>query len=480
MANKTIPQLVETTTLPDSGLIPVDNGVQTFKMRADNLGKSLAGKAASSTILRGSGNYTVPAGVSSLRISQVPRLSKFLSAAKNSSNSFTVAMARDGTVYSWGQNNQGRLGHGDVVAKSSPVAVINQTNFVQFVTGGYNCFFLDNEGHAYAVGNNQLGQIGDGTQVPKSSPTLVVGGLIFEKIVPTGSYMAMAIQKDGTTYSWGQGGSTSGRNTSTDVSSPVLIAGSVKFSEISVSGLNVIARSTNDDIYSWGDNSHGQFGNGGVTSTSSPTAMTGSLTKAQKVKAGTQFAVFIDMNGVTRSLGKNDYGQLGIGNVTSVSTPTIVLGGHTFIDIAAGSNHVLGLKADGTVYAWGANFAGQLGLGNTVDRSSPILISGHSFTAIAVGSETSFGMKSDGNIYAWGENPDGELGVGDIVSRSTPTLVTGGLNFKNLLKRTFQSPLAVTHGQVIQYDSGSNSPYFGELQWHSEITDNAFLIEYWT
>lgn len=42
MADKTIPQLVEATTVTGNGLVVVDTGVQTYKMKVSNLAKAVA------------------------------------------------------------------------------------------------------------------------------------------------------------------------------------------------------------------------------------------------------------------------------------------------------------------------------------------------------------------------------------------------------------------------------------------------------
>lgn len=45
----------------------------------------------------------------------------------------------------------------------------------------------------------------------------------------------------------------------------------------------------------------------------------------------------------------------------TTNTPTQITGIADFVEVAAGSNHILALRKDGTVWSWGENKQGQLG-----------------------------------------------------------------------------------------------------------------------
>ncbi|MDA3863959.1 MAG: hypothetical protein PF689_08865 [Deltaproteobacteria bacterium] len=100
----------------------------------------------------------------------------------------------------------------------------------------------------------------------------------------------------------------------------------------------------------------------------------------------------------------------------------------TFIQISAGSAHNCVLTNTGEVYCWGFNSSGQLGDGTTTERFTPTLVTGgHSFIEINAGiSHRTCGLTSTGETYCWGKNEYGQLGDGTTTDRDTPTLVTGG------------------------------------------------------
>jgi len=66
--------------------------------------------------------------------------------------------------------------------------------------------------------------------------------------------------------------------------------------------------------------------------------------------------------------------RLGDGTTINTGEPKSVLGGHSFIDIAAGTDFSYALQADETIWAWGDNTCGKLGDNTTTDRSSPVSI----------------------------------------------------------------------------------------------------------
>ena len=88
------------------------------------------------------------------------------------------------------------------------------------------------------------------------------------------------------------------------------------------------------------------------------------------------------------------------------------------------------------LWAWGKNDVGQLGLGDTVNRSSPVQVG-----ALGTWSQVSgphignftHAVKTDGTLWAWGDQNVGQLGLGDAVAHSSPTQVGALTNWTNSL-----------------------------------------------
>lgn len=77
-------------------------------------------------------------------------------------------------------------------------------------------------------------------------------------------------------------------------------------------------------------------------------------------------SIIITEDGRAMTFGRNDKGQLGLGDLVTRATPVIVdaLKDYTIIDAACGKGHTLFLTDKGTVWACGDNKMGQLGIGS--------------------------------------------------------------------------------------------------------------------
>jgi alpha-tubulin suppressor-like RCC1 family protein len=200
-------------------------------------------------------------------------------------------------------------------------------------------------------------------------------------------------------------------------------------------------------VYSWGNNGQGEAGNG--ASLGAVTAPAVLLENNPFIYISlTQFtncsAYGISKSGDMYAWGSNGNGNLGVGDVTSRSSPVIVLGGlkWKFIagatGVATGVRTVHALTLAGVPYAWGSNTQGELGVGDVTPRSSPVaVLGGLSFTTLVKGlgntnGSSVFGLTAAGAAYGWGYNVNGGLGVGDVNARSSPVAVLGGLTFKQV------------------------------------------------
>ena len=104
--------------------------------------------------------------------------------------------------------------------------------------------------------------------------------------------------------------------------------------------------------------------------------------------------------------GSNSFGQLGLNDTDQRHTPSEV--GNGYVGVAAGNNHTLALKAECNPWAWGHNGVGQVGLDDTThDYHAPVQV-GIGCIGVAAGDIYSLGFLVNGSLYAWGRNIYGQ------------------------------------------------------------------------
>jgi hypothetical protein len=144
----------------------------------------------------------------------------------------------------------------------------------------------------------------------------------------------------------------------------------------------------------------------------------------------------VTTSGVGYCWGAASSGILGNGTTTpSVQAPSLVLGGHTWRKISAsGYLNTCGMTTAGAAYCWGEAWDGKLGNGTTTpDQSSPSLVlGGHTFQDVRSGTNASCGLRTDNLLYCWGNNSYESTGTGPVGYRTTPFLVNGGHSWTSM------------------------------------------------
>ena len=382
------------------------------------------------------------------------------------SNGYSLALSADGTVYTWGRNEYGQLGNG-VTATNSPVPVAVKTagtpmegkTIVQISAKVWYALALASDGTVYSWGFNSWGQLGNGTSgtannasapvAVKTAGTPMEGKTIVQ--VAAGATHSLALATDGTIYAWGKNEYGQLGNDST-TNSPVPVA--VKTAGTPMDGKTIIqihagyehslALASDGTVYAWGRNNSGQLGKNDATDAHIPAAVqTLGTPMAGKVivqlAAGNSQSMALASDGTVYTWGWNQYGQLGNGTTTNSRIPVAVvttgtpLAGKTISQIAAGNAHALAMTDDGTVYTWGWNQYGQLGNNSTINSSLPVIVkttgtplAGKMITQIASGgSPNSLVLANDGTMYTWGWGQHGQLGNGTIgTDAKTPLAVS--------------------------------------------------------
>lgn len=183
-------------------------------------------------------------------------------------------------------------------------------------------------------------------------------------------------------------------------------------------------------LWTWGRNDAGQLGLGNTTNYSSPVQV-GTLNDWLQVSAGSDWSLAVKKDNTIWSWGYGYYGHLGNGSTLNKSSPTQI-GALTNWAVASVGNHMtVARKTDGTLWSWGRNYRYGLGLGDTNTRSSPVQIgSATDWLQVSAGGYNGFAINTSGNLYGWGSNQFGQIGNGTSNSNAgqgvgTPTQISG-------------------------------------------------------
>jgi len=139
----------------------------------------------------------------------------------------TLALASDGTIYSWGFGGDGQLGHGDFQLQTMPTKIkaLQDEHVINISCGEKHSAALTSGGDVFTWGDGSLGQLGLGDQRKQHTPHRVVelqGRMILQ--ISCGYYHTACIDQDENVYTWGQGGSGRlGHDHEHDLAVPTLV-----------------------------------------------------------------------------------------------------------------------------------------------------------------------------------------------------------------------------------------------------------------
>ncbi|XP_028033518.1 probable E3 ubiquitin-protein ligase HERC2 [Bombyx mandarina] len=312
------------------------------------------------------------------------------------------AVTPDGKVYATGYGAGGRLGIGGIDSVSQPSLLASiQHVFITKVacnSGGKHCLALSAEGEVYSWGEGEDGKLGHGNRVSYDRPKLItaLSGLEVVAIACGGAHSACLTAR-GRIYTWGKGRyGRLGHGDSEDQLVPKLVEALATQRVIDVAcgsgDAQTLCITDDDNVWSWGDGDYGKLGRGGSDGCKLPMridCLKG--LRVIKVECGSQFSVALCQCGSVYTWGKGDYHRLGHGSYEHVRRPMRVTGmqGKMIVSIATGSLHCVACTDTGEVYTWGDNDEGQLGDGTTLAAQRPRLLmalQGKRVTKVACGS----------------------------------------------------------------------------------------------
>jgi alpha-tubulin suppressor-like RCC1 family protein len=283
----------------------------------------------------------------------------------------SLALGWDGRVYSWGSNDCGQQGHGDMLDRSSP-ALVQGLEGVRGVDVSI----------ARSLAVTQLGAVSSWGRavLPEAEqqlqPSTVEGfGAVHVRRACMGMDVAFAIGEDGELFLWGLGqNETLGHGDMQDQPSPKRVEAlrGIRLSSISCAVYHALSLAGDGLVYAWGGNRERTiFGIPHVESELLPRPVealrgvrVGSVLAARK-----RSYVVADTGEVWAWGDESGFVPLGHGEQGGCPLPKPIepLRGVKVDAVAANSHHALALADDGSVYVWGdlqAADAGALGLGH--------------------------------------------------------------------------------------------------------------------
>jgi alpha-tubulin suppressor-like RCC1 family protein len=288
----------------------------------------------------------------------------------------TVVLLADGSVQAWGNNGFGQLGDGTTTSSLVPVTVTGLGGPVTAIAAGtYHTMALLADGTVKTWGDNTQGQLGNGSMVASAIPVTVSGLSAQPVAIGAAGSTSLTVLANGLVQSWGNNNfGQLGNGSTVNSSTPVTVTGLGGFAIAAAPGYyHAAALLADGTVKTWGYNYYGQLGNGSTTNSLTPVTVVG-LDNVVAIAAGSHHTIAVKTDGTVHDWGHNGYGQLGNGTLTNSSLPVTVSGINNAGAIAAGVNHSLALITDGTVKTWGHNANGQLGNGTLTNSATPVTV----------------------------------------------------------------------------------------------------------
>lgn len=334
----------------------------------------------------------------------------------------SLAMDKNGQVYSWGEDKSGQLGRGNGGrdncsttkndCRLSIAAIPNITNALIMAAGYSHNLVLDDDGNVWAFGAGGNGQLGNGTAADSSSPVLVdfskaenVGRIIQ---VAANANSSFALDDKGQVWGWGSDADANfGRgapcNEAHDCvdtqATPVLLPVSKistqdeKIIQLATGRDHVLALTNKNTVYGWGLNTTSQVGYNGTGLKDTKNAWGSIVTTAKTLpwfqeKSVRRLFANGNLSYALLSDGKaypwGSYGETKIINgkakitYDNINEPEDRLKTIMAIDsLAVGARHHVAKEINGTIVSWGLSVEGTLGKKNTLDSwvfNTPIIV----------------------------------------------------------------------------------------------------------
>lgn len=379
-------------------------------------------------------------------------------------NESIYGIKNDGTLWVSGGNSQGQLGIGSTTPILEWTKVNNDTDWVKVAAGNDFAVALKTDGTLWSTGRNNYGQLGLGYSSPYVSVFTQITTISDVIDIAAGDSFFIALRSNKTI--WGTGLNSSYQLTNstspTFFTSLFQLSSDTDWEKLDCGLSHTLLIKSNGTLWAKGA---GYYGDLGLGSSSFATNFTqvGSSNNWKSVMcspAGSSYATKTDNS--LWATGRNNYGQLGLGDYSNRNTFTQVGSDNDWDHVAPANMAAIGLKLDGTIYTTGFNNAGQLGHDNTTNYNVFTKVNDvNNVDKIFKNSGTNiFIKKSDNKLWfsgIEGSTYSDRSTVGDFVYRRRKTIVNNtNINFNwTMIDSLKYSSIGLRNGDV--YTWGENN-----------------------
>ncbi|XP_034402246.1 probable E3 ubiquitin-protein ligase HERC1 isoform X2 [Cyclopterus lumpus] len=292
----------------------------------------------------------------------------------------TFSVSADGSVKACGKGSYGRLGLGDSNNQSMPKKLVlephrNMKKVSSSKGSDGHTLAITVEGELFSWGDGEYGKLGHGNSVTQKYPKIIQGPLFGKVVVcvSAGYRHSAAVTNDGELYTWGEGDfGRLGHSDSQSRNVPTLVKDISGVGQVACGSSHTVAVAQDGrTVWSFGGGDNGKLGHGDTNRVYRPKiieALHGFIIR--KVCAGSQSTLALTSAGQVFAWGCGSCLGCGSSETTSLRPRFIEdLSITKIIDISCGDSHCLALTHENEVYAWGNNTMGQCGQGHT---STPI------------------------------------------------------------------------------------------------------------
>ncbi|XP_077151737.1 regulator of chromosome condensation isoform X1 [Ranitomeya variabilis] len=265
-------------------------------------------------------------------------------------DSHTAALTADGRVFLFGafRDNNGVIGLLEPMKKSMvPVQVYINAPVVKIASGNDHLVMLTSDGHLYTSGCGEQGQLG---RVPERFTNRGGRKGLDRLLIP----QCIQLKVKG--------------------------CGRVVFLDIFCGAYFTFAISQEGHVYGFGLSNYHQLGTKTTNSCYAPQNLTSFKNSTKSwvgFSGGQHHTVCVDSEGNAYSLGRAEYGRLGLGeNADEKNEPTLISKLPKIATVACGPSVSFAVSKDGRVFSWGMGTNQQLGTGEEDDVWSPYEMTG--------------------------------------------------------------------------------------------------------